>query len=55
MAYSSSLSDAEWEVLEPVLKKLTQEKTDPTSNWMKRELLNAILYQFKSGCNWGVK
>ena len=54
MAYSSSLSDAEWEVLEPVLKKsLAKKKQTRPSNWTKRELLDAILYQLKSGCNWG--
>lgn len=54
MAYSSDLSDAEWAVLEPVLKEaLTVKKQTRPSDWTKRELLNGMLYQLKSGCNWG--
>jgi transposase len=54
MAYSSDLSDAEWAVLEPVLKEsLPVKKETRPSNWTRRELLNGMLYQLKSGCNWG--
>ncbi|MBA2375806.1 MAG: transposase [Rubrobacter sp.] len=53
MSYSSSLSDAEWEVLEPHLcKLLPQKKQTRPSNWTKREIIDALLYQLKNGCNW---
>jgi transposase len=54
MSYSSDLSDAEWAVLETVLQAALplKKKTRP-SNWTHRELLNGMLYQLKSGCNWG--
>ena len=53
MSYSSSLTDAEWEILEPLLPQiLPQKKQTRPCNWTKRELLNGILYQLKNGCNW---
>jgi transposase len=53
MAYSSSLTDAEWEILEPLLIEiLPQKKQTRPSNWTKREILDGILYQLKNGCNW---
>jgi transposase len=53
MAYSSSLTDAEWEVFEPQLLKILppRKKTRPM-NWSFREIVDAILYQLKNGCNW---
>ena len=50
MPYSSSLSDAEWSILEPMLPKKKQ--TRPPK-WSKREIFDGILYPLKSGCNWG--
>jgi transposase len=49
MPYSSSLTDKEWEIIEPLLplKKLTKPPT-----WSKREILDGVLYQLKKGCNW---
>lgn len=53
MPYSSSLSDSEWKVLEPLLRDLLPKKkqTRP-SNWSQREIIDGILYQLKNGCNW---
>lgn len=53
MAYSSSLTDREWEILEPLLLELlpAKKRTRPL-NWSKREILDGILYQLKNGCNW---
>lgn len=53
MPYSSDLTDAEWQILEPLLLQLLPKKkrTRP-SNWSKRQILNGILYQLKNGCNW---
>ncbi|WP_058995754.1 transposase [Leptolyngbya sp. NIES-2104] len=53
MPYSSSLSDAEWEVLEPYLREiLPKKKQTRPQNWSHRELLDAMLYQLKNGCHW---
>jgi transposase len=53
MPYSSSLSDAEWQVLEPLLSEiLPKKKRTRPSDWSRREILDAILYQLKNGCNW---
>ena len=53
MPYSSSLTDSEWEVLEPLLIEiLPPKKRTRPSNWTKRDLINGIFYQLKNGCNW---
>lgn len=53
MTYSSSLTDAEWDILEPLLLQiLPHKKRTRPPNWTKREILNGILYQLKNGCNW---
>ncbi|MDJ0516450.1 MAG: transposase [Trichodesmium sp. MO_231.B1] len=49
MAYSSSLTDKEWVLIEPLLPQ--KKKTCPTK-WSKREIEYGILYQLKNGCNW---
>lgn len=49
MAYSSSLSDAEWKILEPLLP--SKHKTRPLA-WSYRDLIDGILYRLKNGCNW---
>lgn len=53
MPYSSSLTDQEWEILEPLLPQIlpVKKQTRP-SNWTKREILDGIFYQLKNGCNW---
>jgi transposase len=53
MPYSSSLTDKEWEVIEPLLlEALPPNKRTRPSNWTKREIFYGILYQLKNGCNW---
>jgi transposase len=49
MPYSSSLSDREWEIIEPLLPK--KKKTRPPI-WSHRQILDGIFYQLKNGCNW---
>lgn len=53
MAYSSSLTDAEWKILEPLLPEILppKKKTKPLS-WSYRELIDGMLYRLKNGCNW---
>lgn len=50
MLYSSSLTDKEWEIIEPLLPQ--KQKTRPPV-WTKRQILDGIFYQLKNGCNWG--
>jgi transposase len=52
-AYSSSLTDAEWELLERLLPKILppKQQTRPLE-WSYREIIDGILYRLKNGCNW---
>ena len=53
MPYSSSLTDKEWEVLEPLLPDvLPKKKRTRPLDWSYRELIDGMLYQLKNGCNW---
>jgi transposase len=53
MPYSSSLTDAEWEIFEPLfIQSLPPKKKTRPANWTKREIMDGILYQLKNGCNW---
>ena len=52
MAYTSSLTDREWEIIEPLLPK--KKRTRPPK-WSKREILNGVLYQLKNGCPKGYR
>ena len=49
MPYSSSLTDKEWEIIEPLLPK--KKRTRPPK-WTKRQILDGMFYQLKNGCNW---
>lgn len=56
MTYSSSLSDQEWEILEPLLLEiLPPKKTTRPANWTKREIIDGIFYQLKNGCPKGYR
>ncbi|WP_442941702.1 transposase [Nostoc sp.] len=50
MPYSSSLTDKEWEIIEPLLP---QKKKTRHPLWTKRQILNGMVYQLKNSCNWG--
>ena len=53
MTYSSSLTDLEWEILEPLLVEiLPKKKQTRPPDWSKRDILDGIFYQLKNGCNW---
>lgn len=49
-AYPSDLSDAQWEILEPLLPAVC--KDAPNLTYDQREIVNAILYVLRSGCPW---
>ncbi|WP_199273246.1 transposase [Microcystis aeruginosa] len=48
--YSSSMTDEEWSLVEPLLPK---KKLTCPPKWTKRQILDGIFYQLKNGCNWG--
>jgi putative transposase len=49
--YTSDLSDAEWELLEPLIPAAKGGGRPRTVNM--REVVNAIFYVLKTGCQWG--
>ena len=54
--YETDLTDEEWTILEPILKRaLYGEKTKTRGHprhYPLREIVNAILYRLKTGCQW---
>ena len=53
MGYTSSLTDNEWLIIEPILlENLAKKKQTRPLKWGYREILNGMLYQLKNGCNW---
>jgi putative transposase len=52
-AYPTDLSEAEWQILEPLLPKQKTKRGRPRERpW--REILNAIFYVTRSGCAWSM-
>ena len=49
-AYPSDLTDAEWEILEPVIPAISPEAVIVVHE--RREIVNGILYVLRSGCPW---
>jgi transposase len=49
-AYPSDLTDAEWEILEPLIPAISAEAVNVTHE--RREIVNGILYVLRSGCPW---
>ena len=50
--YPSDLTDEEWQILEPLLKKIDPYKTGRPRKHDLREIINAIFYLNKTGCQW---
>jgi len=50
--YPSDLTDEEWEIVEPILEKLDPYTTGRPRKVDLREVLNAIFYLNKTGCQW---
>jgi transposase len=48
--YPSDLSDAEWALLEPLLK--SSERRGRPPKWPARRVADAIFYLLRSGCAW---
>ena len=49
-AYPSDLTDAEWEILEPLIPAISEEAINV--KYTRREIVNGILYVLRSGCPW---
>ena len=49
-AYPSDVTDAEWEILEPLIPAISEEAAHV--KYTRREIVNAILYVLRSGCPW---
>lgn len=49
-AYPSDLTDAEWEILEPLIPAVAEDATHVS--YERREIVNGILYVLRSGCPW---
>lgn len=49
-AYPSDLTDAQWEILEPLIPAISPDAAYHVHT--RREIVNAILYLLRSGCSW---
>jgi putative transposase len=48
--YSTDLTDAQWRLLEPILGRGGSRGPQPALD--RRHIVNAVLYQAKTGCQW---
>ena len=48
--YPSDLTDAQWQVLEPLVP--AAKKGGRPARYERREVVNAVLYVTRSGCSW---
>ena len=51
MGYATDLNDAQWAFIEPRFLEFVG-KYGNRSKWPKRDLVNAVLYLTKTGCQW---
>src|ERR1700694_659145 len=53
--YSTDLTDAQWALLEPLILAFEERvRPGPPREVDLREVLNTILYQNRTGCQWGL-
>ena len=50
-AYDTDLTDAEWERFEQTLKEV-QDRRGSKPRIPRREIVNAVLYRLRTGCQW---
>jgi putative transposase len=50
--YASDLTDAQWAIIEPLLPPPDENKRGRPATYSRREILNAIFYIEKTGCQW---
>ena len=46
--YASDVSDAQWAILAPLIRRVTRQP----GKVPRREIINAIFYRQRSGCQW---
>lgn len=51
-SYATDLSDDEWALIEPLLPLAKGGRTGRPRKYPKREMLNAMLYLLRTGCQW---
>ena len=51
MRYDTDLTDAQWQLIEPIFIASAGNYGN-RAKWTKRELMNAVLYLVKTGCQW---
>jgi len=51
-AYPSELTDAEWQLLAPLLERPRRDGRGRPRTVDRREVLNAIFYMLRTGCQW---
>ena len=49
MGYTTDLTDKQWTIIEPIFRS---KKGANLTKHSKRELVNAVLYLVKTGCQW---
>lgn len=52
MRYASDLTDVEWEIIEEYFKKRDNRGVEAVHS--KRDIVDAILYVSKTGCQWNM-
>ena len=51
MGYKTDLTDSQWSIIEPIF---TSNKGQHFAEHAKREMVNAVLYLVKTGCQWNM-
>ena len=51
-SYPTDLSDAQWEIIEPLIPNPEKKKSGRPRQYTVREIWNAIFYILRSGCSW---
>jgi transposase len=50
--YPSDLSDEQWNLIEDLIPKPNPHPNFPQDEYPRREIINAILYLLRTGCQW---
>lgn len=50
--YSTDVNDQQWALIEPLLPVAKNGRTGRPRKYSQREMLNAVLYVLRTGCQW---
>ena len=50
--YATDLTDEQWQLVEPLLPACDPRRGGRPRRWSHREILNALFYMGKTGCQW---